>query len=108
MQRETTQAAVVIRIDGLTKDYGDVKAVDGLTLAISGAEVFGLLGPNGSGKTTTINCLTGLLKPTRGTIEVGGFDVQTDGAKARSIMGVSAGDGSLFVSDREGERQTLR
>jgi len=89
MQRETTAAAIAIEIDGLTKDYGDVRAVDGLTLSISEAEVFGLLGPNGSGKTTTINCLTGLLKPTRGRIKVGGFDIQTEGAKARGIIGVS-------------------
>ena len=87
MQRETATAAIAI--DGLTKDYRDVKAVDGLTLSISEAEVFGLLGPNGSGKTTTINCLTGLLKPTKGRIQVGGFDVQTEGAKTRGIIGVS-------------------
>jgi ABC-type multidrug transport system ATPase subunit len=87
MQRETT--AAVITIEGLTKDYGDVKAVDDLNLSITEAEVFGLLGPNGSGKTTTINCLTGLLKPTRGRIEVGGFDIKTEGAKARGIIGVS-------------------
>ena len=94
MQRETT--ATAITINGLTKDYGDVRAVDGLTLSISEAEVFGLLGPNGSGKTTTINCLTGLLKPTRGTIEVGGFDVQIDGAKAREILGVSPQESAVF------------
>jgi ABC-type multidrug transport system ATPase subunit len=87
MQRETT--ATAIAIDGLTKDYRDVNAVDGLTLSIAEAEVFGLLGPNGSGKTTTINCLTGLLKPTKGRIEVGGFDIQTEGAQARGIIGVS-------------------
>ena len=47
MQRETSQGATAIAIEGLTKDYGDVRAVDGLTLSISEAEVFGLLGPNG-------------------------------------------------------------
>ena len=89
MQREIATAATAITIDGLTKDYGDVRAVDCLTLSISEAEVFGLLGPNGSGKTTTINCLTGLLKPTKGRMEIGGFDVQMEGAKARGILGVS-------------------
>jgi len=73
----------------LTKDYGNVKAVDGLTLAIPEAEVFGLLGPNGSGKTTTINCLTGLLKPTEGTVRVLGFDARSQGTEARKLMGVS-------------------
>jgi ABC-2 type transport system ATP-binding protein len=89
MQREMTEAASAVSIEGLTKDYGDVRAVDGLTLSIPEAEVFGLLGPNGSGKTTTINCLTGLLKPTKGTIRVAGYDVQTQGKKARSAIGVS-------------------
>jgi ABC-2 type transport system ATP-binding protein len=96
MQREAAPAAIAITIDGLTKEYGDVRAVDGLTLSISEAEVFGLLGPNGSGKTTTVNCLTGLLKPTKGTIEVGGFDVQTEGAEARRIVGVSPQETAVY------------
>ncbi len=96
MQRETAPPATAIAIEGLVKDYGDVRAVDGLTLEIHEAEVFGLLGPNGSGKTTTINCLTGLLKPTKGRILVGGFDVKTEGAKAREIMGVSPQETSVY------------
>ncbi len=89
MQQERSQAQVAIAIEGLVKDYGDVRAVDGLTLSIPEGEVFGLLGPNGSGKTTTINCLTGLLKPTEGTVKLGGFDVQSQGREARAVMGVS-------------------
>jgi ABC-2 type transport system ATP-binding protein len=96
MQREITRAATAIVIDGLTKDYGDVRAVDNLTLSIPEAEVFGLLGPNGSGKTTTINCLTGILKPTSGTARVGGFDVQTQGREARQIMGVSPQETAVY------------
>ncbi len=96
MDKGATPEAVAIRIDGLTKNYGDVTAVDDLTLAVSEAEVFGLLGPNGSGKTTTINCLTGLLKPTKGKIEVGGFDVQTLGQEAREIMGVSPQETAVY------------
>jgi len=95
MQKEMAAATSAITIDGLTKDYGDVRAVDGLTLSIPEAEVFGLLGPNGSGKTTTINCITGLLKPTKGTIEVGGFDVKTEGAEARAIVGVSPQEAAI-------------
>ena len=89
MQKETLETASAISIDGLVKDFGDVRAVDGLTLSIQEAEVFGLLGPNGSGKTTTINCMTGILKPTKGDIRIGGYDVRREGAKARSVVGVS-------------------
>jgi len=96
MQREKTEAVVAISIEGLTKDYGDVRAVDDLTLGVNDAEVFGLLGPNGSGKTTTINCLTGLLKPTGGRIMVGGFDVQAQGVEARKIMGVSPQETAVY------------
>ena len=95
MERKSEQAAA-IAISGLTKDYGDVRAVDGLTLAIPEAEVFGLLGPNGSGKTTTINCLTGLLKPTAGAITVAGYDVQVNGREARGVMGVSPQETAVY------------
>jgi ABC-2 type transport system ATP-binding protein len=96
MQREAGHAAVAIAVDGLTKDYGDVRAVDGLSVSIPAAQVFGLLGPNGSGKTTTINCITGLLKPTKGTIRVGGFDVQSQTGEARKVMGVSPQETAVY------------
>jgi len=99
--QETQTAAVAI--EGLTKDFGDVRAVDGLTLTIPRGEVFGLLGPNGSGKTTTINCLTGLLAPTSGRVSVGGFDVKTRGDEARRITGVSPQETAVypFLTGRE-------
>jgi ABC-type multidrug transport system ATPase subunit len=96
MQREITTTASAVVIDNLTKDYGDVRAVDGLSITIHEGEVFGLLGPNGSGKTTTINCLIGLLKPTKGSIKVGNFDVATQGTEARSIMGVSPQETAVY------------
>ncbi|HYB06810.1 MAG TPA: ABC transporter ATP-binding protein [Nitrososphaerales archaeon] len=103
MQRETNPVAVAIAIEGLTKDYGDIRAVDDLNLTVSEAEVFGLLGPNGSGKTTTINCLTGLLSPTKGSIKVGGFDVRGEVEKAREIMGVSPQETAVcpYLTGRE-------
>jgi ABC-2 type transport system ATP-binding protein len=103
MQEEMAAVASAITIDCLTKDYGDVRAVDGLTLSIHEAEVFGLLGPNGSGKTTTINCLTGLLMPTKGTVNVGGFDVKTEGTTARAIVGVSPQETAIcpYLTGRE-------
>ncbi|MGZ6276418.1 MAG: ATP-binding cassette domain-containing protein, partial [Syntrophales bacterium] len=56
----------MIEIKGLTKTYGDVKAVDNITFSVSKGEVFGLLGPNGAGKTTTIKMLTCLSRPDSG------------------------------------------
>jgi ABC-2 type transport system ATP-binding protein len=59
-----------IDIQTLTRDYGDLRAVDHLTFEVEEGEIFGFLGPNGAGKTTTIRMLTGLLQPTRGTASV--------------------------------------
>jgi ABC-2 type transport system ATP-binding protein len=64
----------VIETRGLTKKYGAFAAVDGLDLTVEAGEVFGVLGPNGSGKTTTILMLLGLTEPTSGTVDVLGFD----------------------------------
>jgi ABC-2 type transport system ATP-binding protein len=96
MQLENGRTAVAVSIRGLTKDYASVRAVDGLDLSIPEAEVFGLLGPNGSGKTTTINCLTGLLAPTKGKVEVLGFDAQAQGPAAREVMGVSPQETAVY------------
>ena len=94
MQRESDHVAIAI--ESLTKDYGDLRAVDGLTLTIPEAEVFGLLGPNGSGKTTTIICMSGLLTPTAGTITVEGYDVRIQGREARGVMGVSPQETAVY------------
>ncbi len=96
MQTRVVSTVSSIVIENLTKEYGDVKAVDGLSLSIHEAEVFGLLGPNGAGKSTTINCLTGILKPTSGTVRVGGFDIQTESSKAREILGVSPQETAVY------------
>jgi ABC-2 type transport system ATP-binding protein len=66
--------APVIQTQELTKRYGDFVAVDRLNLVVEPGEVFGLLGPNGSGKTTTILMLLGLTEPTSGTVRVMGLD----------------------------------
>ena len=82
------EAAVVTR--GLRKVFGGVPprvAVEGLDLTIYRGEVFGLLGPNGSGKTTTIRMLTGLISPTGGSADVAGFDVDKDGERVRERIG---------------------
>jgi ABC-2 type transport system ATP-binding protein len=85
-----------IEILDLAKRYEDVNAVDGLSLSIGAGELFGLLGPNGSGKTTTINCLCGLTRPTSGTAIVGGFDVEKDPLKVRELIGVCPQETAVY------------
>jgi ABC-2 type transport system ATP-binding protein len=76
-----------VRTDNLTKKFGSVVAVDSLTMEISRGEVFGVLGPNGSGKTTTIRMLCGLLPPTSGHALVAGIDVAQDPETVRRSIG---------------------
>jgi ABC-2 type transport system ATP-binding protein len=76
-----------IDLRGLRKVFGPIVAVDGLTLSVARGEVFGLLGPNGSGKTTTIRMLCGLLAPTAGTAMVAGCDVVREGEEVRRRIG---------------------
>lgn len=78
---------MVIATRGLTKVYGRVVAVDGLDLEVQEGEVFGLLGPNGSGKTTTILMLLGLTEPTRGEARVLGFDPVREPLKVKARVG---------------------
>ena len=78
-------AAVVTR--GLRRTFGTLVAVDHLDLEIAPGEVFGLLGPNGSGKTTTIRMLCGLIEPTSGTAEVAGIDVTRSPEQVRDRIG---------------------
>ncbi len=76
----------MIRIEGLTRNYGQLEAVRGIDLDIPQGEFFAFLGPNAAGKTTTIKMLAGLLKPTSGRAIVGGFDVKIDPAEAKKIV----------------------
>jgi len=76
-----------IRIENLTRDFGTVRAVDGLSLEVPSGIIFGFLGPNGAGKTTTINLLLGLLEPTSGRAEVLGFDTRTQADEVRTRAG---------------------
>ena len=69
-----TTDAYALQLQGLTKRYGDLVAVDDLTLQIKKGEIFGFLGPNGAGKTTTINMMVGLLSPTGGAVLINGQD----------------------------------
>ncbi len=77
----------MIEIDALTREFGTLRAVDGLSLSIPKGELFCFLGPNGAGKTTTIKMLTGLLRPTSGTIRIGGRDITDDPVATKRLMG---------------------
>jgi len=78
----------LIEVDQLTKRFGDVTALTGLSFSVNRGEVFGLLGHNGAGKTTTVRLLNGLLAPDHGTIRVGGLSPFTDGVTLRATTGV--------------------
>ncbi len=80
---------LAIRARDLVKDYGDVRALDGLDLAVESGEFFGLLGPNGAGKTTFINILVGLVHSTDGDVAVFGHDVEREYQQARDAIGLS-------------------
>jgi ABC-2 type transport system ATP-binding protein len=81
--------ADVIRAEGLVKKFGDLRALDGLDLAVPEGTVLGLLGPNGAGKTTAVRILTTLLEPDEGTATVAGIDVRRDPAQVRARIGLS-------------------
>jgi ABC-2 type transport system ATP-binding protein len=79
----------MIRASGLTKRYKSVEALRGLDLEVPEGKVLALLGPNGAGKTTAVRCLTTLLRPDTGTVQVAGVDVLADPASARARIGLS-------------------
>jgi len=78
---------LAVEVKNLVRHFGPVKAVDGITFDIRTREIFGILGPNGSGKTTTIRMLCGLLIPTSGTAVVAGSDVTTHPERVKSAIG---------------------
>ena len=77
----------MIRLTNLTKRYGSFTAVNGINLEVPRGELFGFLGPNGAGKTTTMRMIAGILRPTGGSVEVGGIDVVANPVAAKSKLG---------------------
>ena len=86
----------MIQTEGLTKRFGDILAVDRLTLSVGAGEVFGFLGPNGAGKTTTIRLLTALITPTSGLAEVAGCKVGREDGKIRRQVGILTESPGLY------------
>lgn len=77
----------MIRVSGLTKDYGSRRAIENLTFHAEKGEILGFLGPNGAGKTTTMRILTGYMPPSSGKAEIGGFDVIENSLEVRKLVG---------------------
>ena len=77
-----------ISIKNLCKNYGDLKAVDDISLDIKKGEFFALLGPNGAGKTTTINIISSLTNKTKGTIRIFDHDLEKESIEAKKLIGI--------------------
>ncbi len=89
-----TEPAIEVR--NLCKSFGNFQAVDHLSLSVKQGEIFGLLGPNGSGKTTTINMISGLSIPTSGEVRVMGLDVRRNARQVRQILGSMPQETALY------------
>ncbi len=98
--------ASVIEVKGLTKKFGGLTAVNGISFSVENGEIFGLLGPNGAGKSTTISMLCTILKPTAGTAMVNGYDVVRHPSRVRKSIGIVFQDPS--VDDRLTGRENLK
>lgn len=96
LQRISLLKTPAIEMIDLCKNFGAFRAVDHLTLAVQQGEIFGLLGPNGSGKTSTINMLSGLSTPTSGDVRVLGYDVRRNARSVRHILGVVPQETALY------------
>ncbi len=90
----------MIEVEGLTKRFGDLIAVDGITFRVDEGEVFGFLGPNGAGKTTTVRMLCCLIGKTSGSARIGGYEVgnHADALKIRRLIGLVPDNAGLYDS----------
>src|SRR3990172_10258390 len=77
----------MITVQGITKKFGDITAVNNISFSIREGEITGLLGPNGAGKTTTLRMLTCYLKPDKGAISIGRYNVEDNPVEVRKIIG---------------------
>lgn len=97
----------MIETRGLTRHFGATKAVEDLDLRVEPGEILGLLGPNGAGKTTTVKILTGMIKPTKGSAWVAGFDVEEDPLEVKRRIGYVPEAGALYETLTAGEYLTM-
>src|SRR3954471_10923476 len=87
----------MIKVQNLTKLFGDKRAVDGISFSVERGEVLGFLGPNGAGKSTTMRMITGFIPPSDGAITVGGHDIATDPISAKRLIGYLPENAPVYV-----------
>jgi ABC-2 type transport system ATP-binding protein len=95
----------MIRVESLTKKFGDFTAVDDVSFDVKKGEIFGLLGPNGAGKSTTLRILSTLARPTKGTAAIGGYDIVKDDTEVRKLIGIVSE--KMIMYDRLTARENL-
>jgi len=93
---ENHKMEYAIKIDGLKRSYGDIVATNGVSYTVAKGEMFGLVGPDGAGKTTTIKMLTGLIRPDSGNAQVLGYDLKTQQNKIKDEIGYLSQKFSLY------------
>src|SRR4051812_33773644 len=96
-ESQEMNSAYAVETNNLTRRFGDFVAVDRVTLQVAPGEVFGFLGPNGSGKTTTIRMLCGLIAPTEGSGTVMGFDIGRESEQIKARIGYMSQKFSLYA-----------
>ena len=106
MHDQSSSSNHAIETQGLVRQFGSVRAVDGVDLAVRQGEIYGFLGPNGAGKTTVIRMLVTLLAPTGGRAMVAGLDVMTQADQVRSRIGVALQEAAL--DNKQTGRELLR
>jgi ABC-2 type transport system ATP-binding protein len=85
-----------LSVTGLSKIYGELRAVDGLTFSVAPGEVLGLVGPNGAGKTTTLRCISGILPPNAGEVRIDGHDLSSEPVRAKQALAFLPDEPRLF------------
>ena len=96
LHRAGTTGFPAIELRALCKSFGELQALDHLTFSFEQGKIFGLLGPNGSGKTTTINLISGLSTPTSGEVQVMGYDVRRHARRIRQMLGTVPQETALY------------
>ncbi len=92
-----TETVPLIETHNLVKHFGDKLAVNNVSFEVNSGEIFGFLGPNGAGKTTTIKIIVGLLQPSSGSVQVGGYDVQQQPLQAKAASGYVPDTPNLYA-----------